>query len=159
MRRGFIVAAIHVAIVFAIAGKYAWDRDHLPRAWAKSASFDPNLPVRGRYVNLNVVVPAVPPPAPNSYYGARVLLSIVDGQLTATLTESTTEGRSVWARNGQWQLANPVAFFLPEHVDDPTRLKPGEELWVELSIPPKGGPRPIRLALKKDGVLAPLSFR
>ena len=34
----------------------------------------------------------------------------------------------------------------------------GEELWVEVTLPKQGGPRPIRLAVKKDGVLAPLEL-
>jgi hypothetical protein len=39
----------------------------------------------------------------------------------------------------------PVAFFLPEHAADPSRLSPGKELWVEVSVPRKGPPRPIQL--------------
>lgn len=53
----------------------------------------------------------------------------------------------------------PVAFFIPENVPDPSRRASGEELWVEVSVPPKGLPRPIRLGVKKDGVLTPLNLR
>jgi hypothetical protein len=35
---------------------------------------------------------------------------------------------------------------------------PGEELWVEVTLPRRGPPRPIRLAVKKDGVLTPLDL-
>jgi hypothetical protein len=45
-------------------------------------------------------------------------------------------------------LAEPVAFFIPEHIPDPSRLQ-GEELWAEVTIPKKGLPRPIRLGVKK----------
>jgi hypothetical protein len=58
-----------------------------------------------------------------------------------------------------WVLADPVAYFIPEHVPDPSRRAPGEELWVEVSVPAKGSPRPIRLGVKKDGVLTPLELR
>jgi len=51
---------------------------------------------------------------------------------------------------GQWVLSMPVAFFLPEHVDDPTRLPPGTQLWAEVTVPEKGAPRPIRLALRPE---------
>lgn len=50
----------------------------------------------------------------------------------------------------------PLAFFIPEHVPDPSVRAAGEELWAEVTLPRKGGPRPIRLAVKKDGVLTPL---
>lgn len=53
----------------------------------------------------------------------------------------------------------PVAFFIPEHVRDPSQLAPGEELWVEATLPPEGPPRPIRLGVKKNGALQPLDLR
>ena len=49
-----------------------------------------------------------------------------------------------------------LAFFIPEHVPDPSIRPEGEELWAEVTIPKRGAPRPIRLAVKKDGVLTPL---
>ena len=55
-------------------------------------------------------------------------------------------------------LQEPLAFFIPEHAVDPSRLKPGEELWVEVTLPKKGPLRPIRLGLKKGGTLSPLSL-
>ena len=57
-------------------------------------------------------------------------------------------------------LAEPVAFFIPEHVPDPLRRQEDEELWVEVTIPKKGPPRPIRLGVKKsDGPIVPLGLR
>ena len=50
-----------------------------------------------------------------------------------------------------------LAYFIPERVPDPSRRAPGEELWVEVTLPRRGPPRPIRLAVKRDGKLAPLS--
>jgi len=52
-----------------------------------------------------------------------------------------------------------LAFFIPEHVPDPSVRAPGEELWAEVTRPRRGPPRPIRLAVKKDGVLTPLPLR
>lgn len=57
---------------------------------------------------------------------------------------------------GRWVLSTPVAFFLPEHVDDPTRLPADTQLWAEVTVPRDGAPRPIRLALRRDGELEPL---
>ena len=49
-----------------------------------------------------------------------------------------------------------IAFFIPEHVPDPSIRAADEELWAEVTLPRKGAPRPIRLAVKKNGVLTPL---
>lgn len=49
-----------------------------------------------------------------------------------------------------------IAFFIPEHIPDPSIRAAGEELWAEVTMPRTGAPRPIRLAVKKNGVLTPL---
>ena len=46
----------------------------------------------------------------------------------------------------------------PTRLPIPSRLKPGQELWVEVTVPPKGQPRPMQVALKQDGVWKPLAF-
>ena len=56
-------------------------------------------------------------------------------------------------------LSQPVAYFMPQRALDPTHREPGEELWVEVSVPRRGSPRPIRLGVKKGGVLTPLEMR
>ena len=53
-------------------------------------------------------------------------------------------------------LLDVLAYFIPEHVADPSRRPAGEELWVEVTQPRKGPLRPIRLGVRKDGVLTPL---
>lgn len=56
-------------------------------------------------------------------------------------------------------LSEPVAFFIPEHVPDPSRRPPGEALWVEVTLPRKGPPRPIRLGVSKHGgAITPLDL-
>jgi hypothetical protein len=53
-----------------------------------------------------------------------------------------------------------VAFFITEHITDPSRRQEGEELWVEVTIPKKGPPRPIRLGVKKsEGPIIPLAIK
>ena len=65
--------------------------------------------------------------------------------------------RIAWADDAK--LTNErLAFFIPEHVPDPSVRAADEELWAEVTLPRKGGPRPIRLAVKKDGVLTPLDL-
>ena len=68
--------------------------------------------------------------------------------------DSPLRGRYVRLRIADTE--DRLAFFIPEHVPDPSFRAPGEELWAEVTLPRKGAPRPIRLAVKKDGVLTPL---
>jgi hypothetical protein len=49
----------------------------------------------------------------------------------------------------RWMLSEPVAFFLPENAEDPTRLEPGAQLWAEVTLPVEGAPRPIRLEVRR----------
>ncbi|HMF77225.1 MAG TPA: hypothetical protein VK604_16320 [Bryobacteraceae bacterium] len=49
-----------------------------------------------------------------------------------------------------------VAFFLPEHAPDPSRRGFGKEVWVEVTIPRSGPPRPIQLGIRENGRLQPL---
>jgi hypothetical protein len=73
-----------------------------------------------------------------------------DTGLTARLT--SRDGREIAI------LDDSLAYFIPEHIPDPSIRAAGEELWVEVTLPKKGPPRPIRLGVKKDGVLTPLDL-
>jgi len=152
--RGAALMALLCLLVLAVAGKFAWDRDRLPRAWTSATPVDPNLPIRGRYVVLQL---RVEPAAGNdSWPTAR--LAAENGRLAAHPVASG--GVPVWRRSPQvWVLAEPVAYFIPEHAADPSRVGPGEELWAEVSVPPSGPPRPVRLGIKKDGAIRPLDLQ
>jgi uncharacterized membrane-anchored protein len=77
--------------------------------------------------------------------------------------ELTSKGVDVTAMPGAscdaLRIDEPVDFFIAEHAVDPTPLKKGQELWMEVTIPPQGPPRPIQLALKQDGAWKPLAFQ
>ena len=57
------------------------------------------------------------------------------------------------------RIDEPVDFYIAEHAVDPTPVKQGQELWIEVTVPPKGPPRPIQMALKQDGAWKPLAFQ
>jgi hypothetical protein len=105
----------------------------------------------------------------------------VDGNRLVAVRVPESEGSYV----GQWvtaapgsgcdamRLQDPVDFYLPEHAKDPTPIRHGHwdeqkkqwiadpnttELWVEVTVPPKGPPRPTQLALKENGVWKPLGL-
>jgi len=156
--RGIAVAVLQCLIVLSLAGKYAIDRERLPRAWARALPVDPNLPIRGRYVSLRLAVD-VTDSSPKTGW-SQVQLSARDGRLVATPVPPYAGSEAMLTGPGTRDpfLVEPVAFFIPEHVPDPSRRASGEELWVEVSVPRKGPPRPVRLGVKKDGILTPLEL-
>lgn len=175
VRKGLLLAGLHVALVVSLGAKLIIDRATQPRVWVQAAPFDPNLPIRGRYVRLRLELtpgPGLDFPAPKtvttpsgSYVRPPdpqpVQLTVEDGRLVARPgSESGGIVAEVIDRNGRRiVLREPVAYFIPEYVPDPSIRAAGEELWVEVTIPRRGGPRPIRLGIKKDGVLTPLDVQ
>jgi hypothetical protein len=160
---GLLLAVIHVAIVGSLGLKLLVDRARLPRAWARTEPYDPSTPLRGRYVRLALDVPLATPPAGRGDYSEPgVRLRAVDGRIAGELADEVTSPRvRLRQENGIWssRLAEPVAFFIPEHVPDPSVRSPGEELWAEVTIPGSGPPRPIRLGVMRDGRLTPLELQ
>jgi hypothetical protein len=126
--RGLAVALLQCLIVLSVAGKYAMDRERLPRVWTKAMPFDPNLFVRGRYVSLRLQVEAQPDAG--QWTSAR--LSAVDGRLVATPDPAGSV--HIVPGGNRWTIAEPVAFFIPEHVPDPSQRAPGEELCVIIPL-------------------------
>ena len=94
---------------------------------------------------------------PAESFSVPVSVEARDGVLVIapSRNESRLSARLVPER-GVAVLDQPLAFFISEHVPDPSIRPPGEELWVEVTLPRRGPPRPIRLGIKKDGVLTPL---
>ena len=87
-----------------------------------------------------------------------VRLSVRDGQLHAEGARTRTGTMGLLETRGGRSVVrlDPVAFFIPESVVDPSIRQAGEELWVEVTVPRRGSPRPIRLGVKRDGVLTPV---
>lgn len=175
LQKGLLLAALQVVIVASLGAKLAWDRHRLPRAWAKAATYDPNLPIRGRYMALQLEVlcesvaePRDVPP------GVRPSEALISGYTLGTLRAkngrlesdcgSTTGGLSMFRRQRPGQpattnLREPVLFFLPEHATDPWKQAKGGELWAEVTLPKSGPPRPIRLAIKNGDRFTPLEVK
>jgi uncharacterized membrane-anchored protein len=77
--------------------------------------------------------------------------------------DQSSKGVMLWAMPGAscdaLLIHEPVDFYIAEHAADPTQLKPGQELWMEVTIPPQGPPRPLQLALKDNGAWKPLAYQ
>src|SRR5262245_24530551 len=170
--KGLLIAALHVGLVASLGAKLLYDLATLPRVLVLTTPYDPNLPIRGRYVSLQLVVeprgvheakPGLASQQPQS-----INLRVEGDRLVAEATArpedydpSDLHLRFIDRRGEKLAvLAEPVTFFIPEHIPDPSRRQQGEELWAEVTIPKKGLPRPIRLGVKKgDGPIIPLGLR
>lgn len=93
-------------------------------------------------------------------------LKVENRKLSAVYVRDPKQARSgqmvlarVQSPCDQMLLSAPVYFYISEHASSPLPLASGVELWVEVTIPPKGPPRPIQLALKRDGGWEPLAFQ
>jgi hypothetical protein len=163
MKKSIAIALLHLLIVLSLGGKLLYDRATRPRVWIRAASFDPVLPIRGRYAALNTRVRA-PWLGKKEYENNWVTFSSENYELVASRSDVDT-GVSVsrWSNTnlppGYGFLSEPILFFLPEHVRDPSWLQRGQELWVEVTLPKKGPPRPIQLAIKDEGGWHPQVIR
>lgn len=183
------VLAIQIVLVSTIAAKYLFQRWHCSRVWARTAIYDPSLVMRGRYLSMQLMVDGCQSTLPSakqaqfprnltgvpngrdfSVAGGQVVfsakLAVKDNKLVAIRipdTEDSAQGENVFATGGapcdQMRLAEPVNFYIAESAQSPWPAKPGQELWVEVTVPPHGLPRPIQLALKYNGAWRPLGMQ
>jgi hypothetical protein len=176
-RRGLLLGLLQAALLLSLGGQLLLDRATRPRGWVLTEPVDPNLPIRGRYVDLALVVPAPAGAAGRGVArpGDRVVLRSEGGRVLAELANpATPSARSLKAHprlaweppgaprkhNDPWRLEPSVAFFIPPRVADPSRRPAGEQLWVEVTLPAQGPPRPIRLGVKREGgAITPLELR
>jgi hypothetical protein len=165
--RGWLLAVLHLALVASLAGKYRVDRHTLPRGWVRTQPYDPELPIRGRYVQLRVETrlddalrTAEVPQGPSHAYGFWTGPARLAMDRDGLILKRDKSGKQLWIQvsGGRHFLTEPIAYFLPEKVADPSRRPAGEELWVEVSVPRRGPPRPIRLGVRRGGVLTPLDL-
>ncbi len=134
--KGLILAVLHLAVVGSLGGKLLVDRATRPRVWMHALPYDPNLPIRGRYVRLSVDL-------------QNRMVADSDPARGTFRLQPAPRADYAWDEPGSF-----VAYFISEHVADPSRRPQGEELWVEVTLPKKGPPRPIRLAVKRGETLS-----
>jgi hypothetical protein len=169
-QKGLLLGALQLAVVLSLAAKLLYDRATRPRVWVLCHAYDPELPIRGRYLSEQLLLPAegftyTQPSKQNPYdwYVNRqwAYLEVRDNQLFAK-QQGSEPGEWIHIRkNDDGTLTalseQPVLVFIPDTANAPT-LTQGQELWVEVTIPTRGPPRPIRLGIKKDGVITPLNL-
>ena len=177
--RSAVLLVVQVVLVLSIAGKYLYERRVCPRVWVKTAQFDPNLPFRGRYLALRLAVDAcdLPHNEAASLGGPGVSLPHTTGwrwrvkpeakagRLIAVLAEDdvkpelTQELTQLGERCDRAVLQDQADYFISDKAKSPFPLKSNEELWVEVTVPPSGPPRPIQLAISNGSAFTPLVVR
>ena len=171
--RAIALIVIQCLLVSSIAAKYLYERATRPRVWVRAAQYDPELPMRGRYLALQPLVDACDlknlPPAktirPQARGDCQVRLVGRNGKLVAQdAGDGLPRGQYDWlVLNPRMQCEQvPVSlsldYFIPENAHSPFPLNKGQELWVEVTVPPSGPPRAIQLALSENGNWRVLKF-
>jgi hypothetical protein len=159
---GAMLALVQVLLVSGVGLKYTADRARLPSGWARTVPYDPSLPIRGRYVRLRLEVPLARPTAgPESVPVTRVRLISANDRVEAVPDRAAGLDAVIDTAEGALvaRLSEPIAFFIPEHVPDPSLRPRGEELWALVTLPRAGPPRPIRLGVRRGGAMEPLPLR
>jgi hypothetical protein len=181
MGRAVLLLAVQAVLVLSIAGKYLYERKTCPRVWVRAAQYDPNAPLRGRYLAMQLAVDGcgLPRDEAHQYRYAvpsvtvlspawrwTVRLEVQGGKLVSVLASDTdrpemTDELTGWGDRPceRATLAQDVEYFISDTAKSPFPPKKGEELWVEVTVPPMGPPRPIQLAVSKNGVFTPLNLR
>jgi|SRR5271154_4346701 len=173
--RGLVLLVIQLVLVLSIAGKYVYERKVCPRVWVRTAQFDPNLVLRGRYLALRLALDAcaLPHDAANllgpGSTGAwrwRVKPEAKEGRLVAVpvgddVRPELTQELMQWGNQpcDRAVLQGQADYFIGDRAKSPFPLKPEEELWVEVTVPPAGPPRPIQLAISDHAGFNPLVIR
>ena len=170
MGKSILLGAIQILVVLSLSGKLLYDRMTRPRAWALTQGYDPELPIRGRYLTQRLRMPTE-----GFEYTAGKNGQGSDWYLNRhwAYLEARSDGlvaKSQGNQGGGWIYVQkkadgtleavseePVLLFIPEHAVTPN-LKRGEEIWIEVTLPAKGPPRPLRIGMKKDGKITPVVF-
>jgi hypothetical protein len=170
MRKGVLLGAIQIALVLSLGGKLLYDRMTRQRVWVLTEVYDPELPIRGRYLSQRLQLPAegfaykeANQPNASEWWMNRqwAYLEVRNSQLIA---KPQGPGPGEWVhlhKNSDGTIVavseEPVLVFISEYAKVPN-LGAGQQMWVEVTVPAKGPPRPIRIGIKRDGVLTPLKL-
>jgi len=179
---------MQLGLVSTVAAKYLYQRWTCPRVWTRAAAIDPEMPMRGRYLSLQLAVDGCRSTLPSAkeatfprdvngavrpgpfvlrprgvYFSAN--LKVENNRLEAIRIqdpEMHNGGQEVSATPGarceEMRLDEPVDFYVADTAQSPLPLKANQELWIEVTVPPKGPLRPVQLALKQNGVWRPLGM-
>lgn len=149
-RTGLTLLAIQLALVLSIGAKYAWERHQCPMVWTRAEQYDPDQPLRGRYIALTLHASACGlqdssqtwsvPDIVRQHAQAvgakawRVVPAVRKGELAPRVVSETHPGPTqqltlpAGAECNDARLSGMSDFFIPEHAKSPFPLKEGGEV-------------------------------
>jgi hypothetical protein len=187
-RVSIVLMFLQVLIVASVGAQYVYQRWTCPRVWVRAVAPEAHSAVSGRYLNLQLIVDGCQSTLPSAkaatfprdINGAavqgrfglvagtifRANLKVESNRLiaiNAVVDETGREGQQVVAVPGtpcdQMRIFQPVPFYIAANAIDPAHLNPGQELWMEVTVPTAGPPWPLQLALKDNGSWKPVGFQ
>jgi hypothetical protein len=178
-RKAAWLIVVQCVVICTVAGKYWYERATLPRIWVRAAQVDPDSLVRGRYLMLDPLINAcklprnegnhaeeeewdysVHPPRhiPGRTWEWWVTTQAVNGQLAVkdvAPSRYKAKGLSLLLREGKpcdrAQLQADLALYVPEKAVITWPSQNEGDVWVEVTVPKAGLPRPIQLATEVNG--------
>ena len=168
-RSSIALLVIQLALVSSIAAKCLYQRHTCPKVWTRAVAYDPEMLMRGRYLSARLYVDtcglsqdqirAAVANTPNvpGYLDMSDGSTFVQGKIEVRNEKLALTGTAkafadkhyqpvvIWphVECSKAQLWTPVDFYLSEKAKSPFPLSQGQELWVEVTVPPIGPPRPI----------------
>jgi hypothetical protein len=183
LRAALLLLLVQLVVVSSVAAKYLYERRTCPRVWSRATQYDPNLPFRGRYLALQLLVDACQLPRDPAhlqpyladgvhparkmpgYWTWNVSLRVANGHLVPVIQDHPKSPADTFQLMlaedrpcDRAALTSSSEFFIPDRAQSPFPLKQGQELWVEVTVPPSGPPRPIQLALSTKSSFQTLRF-
>lgn len=165
-QKGLLLAAIQILLVLSLGAKLLYDRQTRPRVWVKAESYDPELPIRGRYLAERLHFKTIGftykgTSSKYETYGPNRQWAYLNVSNCEIVAEPEGSGSAEWVDLRKEDdtttavSAEPVLFFISDKANVP-KLKPGQELWVEVTVPREGPPRPLQLGIKENGRITPI---
>jgi hypothetical protein len=172
LTKAAVVALIQVLIVCSLGAKLLYDRHTRPQMWFKTARYDPDLPIRGRYLGLQIELndPRSPEEIEKKFGATNRNAWAAFGQECGSIAVGDGKPLVIFDNSPAWDCDNlgfarwhttdgvshlrlnePLLYFIPDTAQDPRGGRTGDEVWVLATIPRKGPPRPIALGIKKTG--------
>jgi hypothetical protein len=181
-KAGVLLVVIQLLLVSSIAGKNLYERKVCPRVWTRAASVDPDSPLRGRYLvlPLTVNVCGLPKNGDPNIYSPEPQPRNIDpslGERWWAAAVVAREGRLVGVARPRVGEENSLRVFLPKrtpcdrgvlnpgtelYIPETAKVQPlkdGEELWVEVTVPPAGPPRAIQMAVSGSAGFVPIRMK
>ena len=99
------------------------------------------------------------------YWSWPVTLEVINGHLVPKLQEHPRDPSSLpmlTLREDQscsmLRVPRTAEYFIPDRAKGRLEMSTDQELWVEVTVPPQGPPRPIQLAVSDRTGFRPLRF-